>query len=115
MRQDISSCSEGRILMDLGWLDWIIIGFLVFIIFMILIGKGQQALSLMNGKRWSEKMNDPNYDPKKEERATLIFSIVLLAAVIADKFVTPYWSYMPFVTIGVAVLSVVGYLVYMRK
>ncbi|MCI1722144.1 MAG: hypothetical protein LKM35_06235 [Lachnospiraceae bacterium] len=100
--------------MDLGIFDWFIMAILVIVIFMILIGKGQEALRFFNGRGWDDKIKDKNYDPKREERATLIFSIVLLAAVAASHFLDKYWTFLPIVTIVIAIAAVIGYMLYIK-
>jgi uncharacterized membrane-anchored protein len=101
--------------MDFGWLDWLIIGILVFVIVAILIGKGDEAMRLFNGKNWENDPSRPKYDKKKQEKAILIFCIIMLVCELAMKYLAPYWTPLIYILIGIIVLTLIGVMYYLRK
>jgi Na+/proline symporter len=101
--------------MDLGFFDWIIMVILAVVIVMILIGKGQEALRFFNGSAWETRKKNPNFNPKREEKATLFFCIVLLVMTAAQHFLAQYWAPLSVISIIVAVAAVAGYMIYITK
>ena len=99
----------------LNFLDWIIIIILAFMIISILIGKGEQAINLFNGKRYNNDPNRPKYNQKKLERVVLLMCISLLICELMLKFLSSVWQPAIYVSIALTVVTLVLTVVYLKK
>lgn len=99
----------------LNFLDWIIIIILVFMIIAILIGKGEAAIRLFNGKNFNNDPNRPKYNEKKLEKGILGMCVSFLVVEMIYKFVTPLWAPAAFIALGLTVVTLIVTLWYVKK
>ena len=100
--------------MSFDALDIFIIGILLFAIIGILIGRGDDILRLVNGRRY-EDPSRPKFDKKKEEKCILWYCILLLADEVVMKLGAAYWPPLIIVGIVIAVIGGAGAVVYLKK
>jgi preprotein translocase subunit SecG len=93
--------------------DFLIIGFVVFFIIMILTGHGEQAMNLFSGRSGSEVTGQ--YDKKKLEKSSLIFCVIVLINELALVFLAPKFPVIVYISLIVTVVSLVLYIMYLRK
>ncbi len=97
--------------MNTNFLDIFIIAVLIICIIMLATGNGDTLTRLFGGG----KNLEDNYDIQKVHRASLVFCLVLLASELLTFFLGAKYPVLGLVTVGVAIISLGVYAMYMRK
>lgn len=93
--------------------DIIIIVILIYAIFMLATGRGDDLFSRFSSRRQSDP--GKTYDKEKMYRASLIFCIVLLGSELLLVFLGRRGRIFAIVSLAISIISLILYLLYMQK